>query len=120
MKTENQRNTLQWALEELSSHSLQENLWLGKIDGQMSSFSEAKCGVFDDSGLGEALTNQKSGLPPQFVNKAKQFQRLLSQINSDADPTNLLANPKMADVRAAAAELLLLLPEVEEKYQTNR
>ena len=46
------------ALEELSSQEQQLILWTGRGGGKkISSFVEASCSLFDDSGLGDLLQN---------------------------------------------------------------
>lgn len=46
---------LVWGLEELADRELQERLWTGGIDGEMSSFVEAAISMLDDSGLSRII-----------------------------------------------------------------
>lgn len=102
---------LLWGLEELSDREYQERVWAGKEDGEMSSFVEAYCRTFDDSGLGHALafnapTDQ---LSPEAKEKAVRLDQLLRRIPQSAAPSDIIAHPTMTDVRDLAAELLALM-----------
>ena len=39
----------------LADQKFQETVWLGLVPGQVSSFVELVCEVFDDTGLGDAM-----------------------------------------------------------------
>ena len=60
---------VRWALEELSDEREQVRLWLsdGSAGKEVSSFVEAQCILFDDSGLGYALETNSTGLGEQIV-----------------------------------------------------
>jgi hypothetical protein len=100
-----------WGLEELSDRALQEKLWLGKSEGEMSSFIEAICATFDDSGLGDALSSpsNKYGLSDVVREKANILRGLIQQVPQTGNPQEIIQNPKMENVRRAAAELLELI-----------
>jgi hypothetical protein len=45
-------------LKELADESFQRRVWLASSGPEVSSFDEAVCGLFDDSGLGRSLETQ--------------------------------------------------------------
>jgi hypothetical protein len=102
-----------WGLEELSDRELQEELWTGKIDGEMSSFVEAISSVFDDSGLSVLIDSNKSTeeMSSDARTKAIELDRLVKKIPQDASPLTIIQHPLMHDVRTLAAELIALIRE---------
>lgn len=100
-----------WGLEELSDKALQEKLWLGKCEGQMSSFVEAICTTFDDSGLADALDSpaNKYGLDDVVREKANKLRMLIGKVPQTGDPKEIVMHPQMESVRSAAHELLQLI-----------
>src|SRR5688572_28235771 len=100
-----------WGLEELSDRELQEKLWTGKAEGEMSSFVEAIGATFDDSGLGRLLDTARpeDRISPQIEEKARRLDRLINRIPQSAAPLDIIRHPLMADVRAVSAELLELV-----------
>ena len=112
MKTQNQWNILRWSLEELSNKDLQEQLWLGKIEGQMSTFVECICRVFDDSGLARAIEAEtlEKGFTKEMKKLAEKLSSLISKIPQTGDDSNVLKNSRIDEVRNVAATFLALLP----------
>jgi hypothetical protein len=103
-----------WGLEELSDRELQERLWTGKLDGEMSSFVEAISCTFDDSGLSRILdTGQPTEkISPEIKEKASRLDSLIRRIPQSAAPMDIIEHPLMEDVRALSAELLRLVKKV--------
>lgn len=102
-----------WGLEELSDRDLQEKLWTGKVDGEMSSFVEAISSTFDDSGLGRILDSDQptDQISPEVKEKATRLDRLIKRVPQSAAPLDVIQHPVMDDVRVLAAELLALVRE---------
>ena len=100
-----------WGLEELSDRALQEKLWLGKCEGEMSTFDEAICTTFDDSGFGDALDSpaNKFGLSEVLREKANRLRALIHKIPHTLDDKDIIIHPQMDSVRSAASELLRLI-----------
>jgi hypothetical protein len=111
METKNQWDTLRWSLEELSSENLQENLWLGKIKGQISSFDEAVNELFDGSGLGKMLYTGKriETLPEEFYVKAKYLECIIDKVPRNLDVEFLIKSREMSRVRKISSEMLDML-----------
>jgi hypothetical protein len=106
-------NVLRWSLEELSNKEVQEQLWRGKIDGRMGSFSEAVCGVFDDSGLDIALeaASTEDFISEAAASKLKELGKLTDQVSGTLSPEQILSHPKLNEIRELARDALGLLPE---------
>lgn len=104
-------NNLIWGLEELSDKELQEKLWLGKSEGEMSSFVEAISSTFDDSGLGKILDSKGSQdeVSVELREKALQLGRLIRRVPQSAAPLDTINHPEMNAVRDLAGEMLALL-----------
>jgi hypothetical protein len=100
-----------WGLEELSDRELQEKVWTGNADGEMSSFVEAVCSTFDDSGLSHVLdSHQPTGaISSEVIEMARRLDRLVKRIPQSAAPLDIIHHPAMSDIRVLAAELLDLL-----------
>jgi hypothetical protein len=115
MKTEAQWNNLRWRLEELADKEMQEQLWMGKIAGEMSTFDECQCGIFDDSGLSLAMEANEpvEGFTKEMRAAAENLERLLSKLPQTGNDLDALNSPKMPDVRLAAAAFLALLSTEE-------
>jgi hypothetical protein len=116
MKTENQWNILKWRLEELADKALQEELWLGKIPGKMSDFTECICGVFDDSGLSCVLDRNApvDGFSSEMHLAAQHLDKLVSKAFKsvgDRSGIDFIRDPRMDEIRVAAESLRALLPK---------
>lgn len=99
-------------LRELSSRPFQERLWLGGFTREQSSFEEAVEGLYSDSGLGDALNMQLSGLDSSIVSKFSLLRHKIGLVPTGGGQAELIASEAMNDVRTLALELLnLLTPE---------
>ena len=100
-----------WGLEELADQELQKKLWAGKSDGEVSSFTEAICVTFDDSGLGNMIDSNKNSeiTPEEFIIKAKRLDAIQKRIPDSLTPDDVIKHPLMNEVRALAADLLSIL-----------
>lgn len=95
-------------LEQLKNRELQENLWLGKVPNQQSSFEEAVAGLFDDSGLGIALEKGETGFSAATESRLRELSQQLSKVRARA-PAEILRDLGFARVRDLAANILELM-----------
>jgi len=98
-------------LKELASRDLQIQLWLESKDSQMSSFTEAICQVFDDSGLTRAVdaNHLKKYFSKEICSSINDLDRRISRIPEFADPYEIIDHPEMNQIRLVADQLLKLL-----------
>ncbi|MDO9222950.1 MAG: hypothetical protein Q7U20_04465 [Caulobacter sp.] len=105
-----------WALEEFSDRQMQLRVWANveNADGEMSSFVEASCGLFDDSGLGLALDSDQTGLPDKIVEDLAALDGALRRAEncSDRPILDFIETSEMARVRELATQLLSKLQEL--------
>lgn len=100
-----------WALKELSSREEQERLWLSDgSSGEVGSFEEATCILFDDAHIGSAM---KSGyLEREFsadvCNGFSILHKLIFRIPDNMAPKKMINHPDMENIRRASKSLLLL------------
>lgn len=102
------------ALEELCSRDRQFILWTGRGNGKkISSFVEASCSVFDDSGLGDVLRTESSALDAELRALFVELSQALNQIDEDQDPDVMIASDEMEQVRRLATQVLKHLMHFE-------
>ena len=112
MTTIHEQSLLEGLLE-LSDETVQENLW-DNADGntdEMSSYEEAICFVFDDSGASRAF--EKGQLETVYgADFTKRFARLDSLVGSipiELSSKEIIKHPRMEEIREVASELVRLL-----------
>jgi hypothetical protein len=97
------------ALRELSDESLQRRRWLSSGEGEVSSFTEAVCQLFDDSGLGDELDKGREVFGHSIDDSLRQFDMMLSRLH-DLERTisreSFIEHPEMAAVRSRASGLV--------------
>jgi len=95
-------------LRELASEELQEELWLYGNENQMSSFTEAICGVFDDARLTRALETGylKNNFSSDLCQKAKKLDQTINLVSEDLPPAEIIKHPNMSAVRVLSGDLL--------------
>tara|TARA_R110002124_G_scaffold82445_2_gene216412 strand:- start:3143 stop:3472 length:330 start_codon:yes stop_codon:yes gene_type:complete len=100
-----------WGLEELADREFQERVWLGKSEGEMSSFEEAVCSTFDDTGLSIILNSGRGGeqIPTELREKAIQLRHLIKRVPNDGIQLDIINHPAMKAVRSIAEEMLAIL-----------
>jgi hypothetical protein len=103
-------------LRELSSIEEQRRLWLstGENNADVSSFVEAICGLYNDSGLDDLLDAGLTGYPEPVVERLKKIDALLSRIgetNRHKGDEAKINDPAMAVVRKLAGEILIMLED---------
>jgi len=86
-----------WALEELASREEQERLCLSDgSSGEVSSFTEAICGVFDNGGVSRALDS--NGLPIELAIRFKELSNYIDKVPQDAPPQEQIGHPAMLEI----------------------
>lgn len=112
--------TLVDRLKELGDRELQETLWMAKIPGKMSTFDEAWCGAFDDSGLAIAMESYalEREYSQEICLKCHELHRLLHhiqrQLPRNVSDLKVIQHPEMDAVRAIANDLAQLFEERSE------
>lgn len=104
------KNLLLENLHELASREVQVRLWLKGNEKEMSTYTEAICGVFDDAGLGEAIDTgflQKS-FSPAVLQSCIFLRSAVKEIGEDLHPLEVIEHSRMPVVRRIACELLEL------------
>lgn len=96
------------SLNELASEELQWKLWVHGNDNLMSSFTEAVCGVFDDSGLDRA---KKTGylannFPVEICVLVDRLYKLIRKVPDNLKPEETINHPEMQSIRLVSYELL--------------
>lgn len=101
-------NILLENLRELASEELQKKLWLYGNENQMSSFTEAICGVFDDARLTRALETGylENHFSSELCQKVKKLDQMINLVPEDLPPEQIINHPKMGVIRALSGELL--------------
>lgn len=98
-------------LKELSADpDYQVLLWSGGIEGEHASFTEAVCGLFNDSGLGRELD---TGLVDKkysttLCQLARYLRSLLKDIDGCWEPEKIVSHSAMTTVREIASTLRIL------------
>lgn len=108
--------TLLDALDELSSIESQRRLWKSSGPSEVSSFTEAVEGFWDDSGLGDALEQKRDtglGVPAETALRA--LSAAIDKVHGDnRAPDDVINDSLMNEVRKLAGEALQLVrPQIE-------
>lgn len=99
------------ALREISDVNLQNERWLadGSSKTEMSSFTEAVCGLFDDSGLSTIPEGKPTGFGEEFDLNLYELEKMINKIDTTKGPLHTIRDPLMNEVRSLASKLLLLI-----------
>lgn len=100
------RNLILECLKELSDRDLQEDLWMGRIPSQQSSFVEAIEKLFTDSGLGHALSKGETGYSKEAESILRELEQQLARVHAKGGPARVMDDPFMPRVRELAAQAL--------------
>jgi hypothetical protein len=111
---------MKWGLEDLSDRKAQERVWLGNSATEMSSFEEAVCATFDDSGLSDVLNSKLKilSLSAEFLEKVTRLEKAIRKIPDQIAPMAVINHRAMEEVRVAATDLLNYLnaePDLERR-----
>jgi len=98
-------------LKELADEHYQRRVWLATSGSEVSSFEEAVCGLFNDTGLAVDLENARPSVV--FSLEIDESLRQLRQVITRADrsfhampPAAVLERPEMREIRYIAAKIL--------------
>lgn len=102
--------TLAWMrhfLREFSSEELQTRWWLAK-SGEISSFIETTCGLFDDAGVGPLIDGGNAGelLGEELRGELVELRSAVHALNESQSPENLIKCQEMEMVRRLAQSAL--------------
>ena len=92
-------------LNELSSNEVQERLWLSDgSTGEVSSFEEAICCIFDDGGVTRAMDTK--ALPNSLASLFTELNVLIDKIPSNVHPRVVIDHPAMKEITKIAKSIL--------------
>ena len=101
-----------WCLEELASRKKQERLWLSDCSsGEVSSFEETVCQLFDDSGVSRELRSGKLRLvfPKRFCDCLEKIDAHIGKVPQQQPPLEIINHPEMEIIRGLCKELLQII-----------
>jgi hypothetical protein len=102
-------DALRTGLSDLSeSKEMQFHRWSGGIEGEMSTFEEAVCLTFDDSGLAKVVDSARdaSTIPAEVNSLVDSLSNHLFSIPENLSVEELCSHPEMVHVRIKARKLL--------------
>ena len=99
------RNLIHEALQELSDESYQRRVWMASSGPEVSSYTEAVCMLFDDSGLDLRLESGEA-FGGSIDSLLKQLGVLLDGVPSNRAPLDIINDERMVDVRKLASRIL--------------
>lgn len=108
--------TILWAdvldgLKELSDSNLQQRLWVDGND-EMSSYTEAICMIFDDSGLG--LSIEKGSLDEPLLGSFKELDEVIDTIPENETPEDIMGHPNMPKLQQVASKIICEINEMRD------
>lgn len=98
-------------LREFSDASYQKRVWNASSGPEVSSFSEAVCQLFDDSGLDVELDKGSTVFSSHLDLKLKSLRSKLSSIEKEMSPNEIINDPKMQAIRELSHEILSQMRE---------
>jgi hypothetical protein len=93
-------------LQELSRREMQQELWLSSGPPGVSSFEEATCQLFNDSGLEDRLDKHEIVFSQDIDRRLSQLGSKLKAVDANRDPLSVINDPALAEIRQLANELL--------------
>jgi len=99
-------------LQALSSQEVQTRLGLSTSDSErteVSYFLKARKVLFNDSGLGDALESQSTGLDEKTQKAITLLNEQLIKVDYNHSPDRLIADPIMQNIRDLAHQVLELI-----------
>lgn len=99
-------------LRELSDHAFQRRVWLASSGPEVSSFTEAVSGLFDDTGLGDVLDSRSPVFSPaidELLDKLRQDIEPVLRLEKQMPTDVLIESDEMNGIRRSAHELLTLI-----------
>ena len=102
------RSNLLAGLTELSDVDFQRRVWLADSGPEVSSFDEARCHAYDDSGLSTLLEKPPAEVEKELGLKTPQLLRelaaKLAKVNTAKPVAELIESAEMDQVRALAGQ----------------
>jgi hypothetical protein len=102
-------------LREFSDEAIQRKRWLSSSGPEVSSFTEAICQLFDDTGLGDELEKNTTVFNREIDCKLRLLLETLKSIDSSLSPNSLIEDPKMLDIRESATTIINDIRESERR-----
>lgn len=102
------------ALRELADEREQRRLWLatGGNGGEVSSFEECVCRLFNDSGLDDLLDRPGVAYSYPIDDRLRLLRLALRRVDEQRPPAVVLNDPALSEARALAQEVLRLLNDL--------
>jgi hypothetical protein len=97
------------SLQELRDEKYQRRAWLSSSGPEISSFVEAICGLFDDSGLGDALDKEEVVFTGEIDRLLRELRQAVQATDQALPPAQLIIDKKMVAIRELATMLLHLI-----------
>jgi hypothetical protein len=109
------------ALRELANEDVRARLWLSDgSDGEVSSFDECVCRLFDDSGLGDALDKGDVAFYPDVDAALRDLRKALRRVDAHQRPQEIIRDPLILQAEAQSQRILELLPGAHQSlHQTQ-
>ena len=107
-------------LRELSDEHLQRRVWLASSGPEVSSFEEAICGLFDDTGLGDAIDGGQDVFGREADNLLWLIGRKAAQIDRRWSPEQVLASEQLQQIRELAAQASVLVQAIQHDSNSAR
>jgi hypothetical protein len=93
-------------LRELTDYDFQQRVWLASSGPEVSSLTEAVCGLFDDSRLDVAFDKGRTVFTGEIDSLLHELGNLVRSVDEFQPPAILIRDPRMERVRKLAAEAL--------------
>lgn len=94
------------ALAELADEAVQRRRWVTSGGTEVSSFTEAMCQLFDDSGLGDALGKGTPVFSKEIDRKLKDLEKMMGKIDEFLPARSLIRDSPFIRVRDLAGLIL--------------
>ena len=110
MKIENWHKNIMASLHELADADFQERIWVRGEGPEVSSYVEAVCQLYDDSGLTELLQDKsKPVISLQVDNILRELSSELDGIDSQMSAKDILEHPRWPKIRELADQAWQLM-----------
>jgi hypothetical protein len=93
-------------LKELADSDFQKSVWLASSGPEISSFTEAICGLFNDSGLCLALEKEHTLFTEEIDALLRELEAAVGEVNEFQPRAELIDSPQMHRVRGLATKAL--------------
>jgi hypothetical protein len=95
------------SLRELADEAVQSRRWLANSGPEVSSLTECRCELWDDSGLGDALDEGEVVYSPEIDRGLRDLRDVLRRVDDRRPPTEVVVDPHLVPVRGLARQLLV-------------